>query len=122
MKRKLTKYFVIILAILLAELIHAYAQSFLEEYLIRSSPYKSVAISMIMAVLIFYPAFHFISKYLKYTSKKYLAGAQKVTKKRLIGLMVGFAMALFLLFSAFSQIWYQKNPMIDIRAGIENIF
>lgn len=121
MKRKFTKYVVIILAILLAELLHAYVQSFLETYLTATAPYRSVAISMITAVVVFYPAFHFISRYIKYTSKKYVEGAQKITRKRFLGLIIGFLLALFLLFSAFSQIWYHKNPLVDLKNSIESL-
>lgn len=122
MKRKVTKYMVIVLAILLAELLHAYAHSFLEEYLTKSSPYRSVAISMVTAVIVFYPAFHFITKYLKYTSEKYVQGAQRVTKNRFVGLLIGFSLAIFLMFAAFSQIWYHKNPILEIRTILERIF
>jgi hypothetical protein len=122
MKRKITKYMVIVLAILLAELLHAFAHSFLEEFLTDGAPYRSVAILMVTAVVVFYPAFHFIQKYLKYTSEKYVQGAQKVTKNRFIGLMIGFALAIFLLFAAFSQVWYHKNPMNEVRTRVDRIF
>ncbi|MBX9852589.1 MAG: CvpA family protein [Cytophagaceae bacterium] len=120
--RKLTKYIVITLAILVAELLHAYAHSFFHHQIQGSSPYKSVAISMLIAVIIFYPVFHFIEKYIHAASEKYVAGTKKVTNNRYIGLILGFAIAVFLLFAAFSQVWYHKNPIIDLKNWVGSVF
>ena len=120
--RKLTKYIVIILAILAAELLHAYAHSFFHHQLEGSSPYKSVAVSMLIAVVVFYPVFHFIEKYIHSASEKYVEGAKRVTNNRFIGLVLGFAIAVFLLFAAFSQVWYHKNPVIDLKNWLVSVF
>jgi hypothetical protein len=121
-RRKFTKYIVIVLAILLAELLHAYAHSLLQDWKDNASPYQSVIVSMMIAVLVFYPAFHFIGRYKKYASEKYTAGTKRLTKNRFTGLMLGFAAALFLLFVAFSGVWYQKNPVADLKVWIESTF
>ncbi len=113
MKRKATKFSVIVISILLAELIHEYVQHFFQEWVRESAfgIYISVWVSMAVAVAVFYPAFHIIDSYLKAASQKYIQGTKKIGKNSFIGLMVGFFLALFLLFIGFSEIWYNQNPL-----------
>ncbi|HEX8547470.1 MAG TPA: hypothetical protein VF691_10950 [Cytophagaceae bacterium] len=118
MTKRFNRYAVIIITILLAELIHAYALSFVSRWKDDASPYKSVAISMLIAVLVFYPAFKFMEKFLKGISNKYMLKSKKIIGKNLIGSVIGFLLALFLLFLAFSAVWYGKNPIIDLREWI----
>jgi hypothetical protein len=119
MKRTFRKYAVIIIAILLAELVHAYAHSFLLKYKNGVSAYESVALSMAVAVLVFYPAFHFIEKYIVYASHKYLEATKKISGGNTLGLFIGFAIAIFLLFMAFAQVWYQRNLIDDLHHWIK---
>ena len=113
MKRKATKFVVIVISILLAELIHEYVQHFFHGWVQKSAlgVYISVLISMAVAVAVFYPAFHMIDSYLKAASQKYIQGAKKIGKNSFIALMIGFLLALFLLFIGFSEIWYNQNPL-----------
>jgi hypothetical protein len=121
MKRTFRKYAIIIIAILLAELVHSYLHSFLVAYKKGISAYEAVALSMAVAVLVFYPAFHFIDKYLKHASAKYLDATKRITGGATVGLFVGFAIALFLLFMAFAQIWYQRNLIDDVHQWIKGL-
>lgn len=121
MKRTFRKYAVIVIAILLAELVHAYAHSFLVQYKKGISTYEAVALSMAVAVLVFYPAFHFIEKYITYASQKYLDATKKISGGSTIGLLIGFAIAIFLLFMAFAQVWYQRNLIDDIHQWIKGV-
>jgi hypothetical protein len=113
MKRKTTKFAVIVISILLAELIHDYIQELLMDWVHESEfgLYSSVLISMVVAVVVFYPAFNVIEKYLHYASSKYVEGAKKISKNGFLGLVIGFFLALFLLFIGFSELWFQKNPV-----------
>lgn len=115
MTKKFNRYAVIIITILLAELIHAYALSFVARWKDDVSPYKSVAISMLIAVVIFFPAFKFIEKFIKGFSNKYMLKSKKVIGRNFISAVISFFLALFLLFLAFSAVWYGKNPIIDLR-------
>jgi hypothetical protein len=122
MKRTFRKYAIIVIAILLAELVHSYAHSFLVTYKKGASAYEAVALSMAVAVLVFYPAFHFIDKYLKYASERYLEATKKISGGNTVGLLIGFAIAIFLLFMAFAQVWYQRNLIDDIHHWIKGAF
>ncbi|MFN6945435.1 MAG: hypothetical protein ACK4ND_10840 [Cytophagaceae bacterium] len=118
MNRKLTKYAVIVIAILIAKLIYAYAHDFLHHYTEAKSPYKSTALSMAAIVLIFYPVFHFMDKYFKKTSEKYMQATKKVAKNSYLGLFIGFGVAVLLLFMAFANVWYGKNALKDLTSLI----
>jgi hypothetical protein len=120
MKRTFRKYAVVIIAILLAELVHAYAHSFLVQYKKGVSTYEAVALSMAVAVLVFYPAFHFIEKYITYASERYLDATKKISGGSVLGLFIGFGVAIFLLFMAFAQVWYQRNLIDDIHQWIKS--
>jgi uncharacterized membrane protein YedE/YeeE len=120
MKRTFRKYAIIIIAILLAELVHAYAHSFLQKYKNGASAYEAVALSMAVTVLVFYPAFHYIEKYIKYASEKYLEATKRISGGNTVGLFIGFGIAVFLLFMAFAQVWYQRNLIDDIHQWIKN--
>lgn len=116
MKRQATKFAVIILSILLAELIHEYVQHKFMHWVKHSEfgLYASVGLSMAVAVLVFYPAFHLIEKYMKYASQKYVQGSKKLGKNSFISLLVGFFLALALLFIGFAEVWYHQNPLSNL--------
>lgn len=116
MKRKATKYAVIVISILLAELIHEYIQHMFTGWVKQSQfgLYASVILSMGVAVLVFYPAFHIIETYLKFASKKYVQGSKKIGKDSFLGIAIGFALALLLLFIGFCEIWYHQNPLANL--------
>lgn len=119
MKRKSTKLAVIVISILLAELVHEYVQHLLKHWIKDSNfgIYSSVLILMVAAVAIFYPAFNLIERYLKYASKKYVEGSKKIGKNSFLGLVIGFFIALLLLFIGFCEIWFHVNPLAHLRAS-----
>jgi len=116
MKRKTTKYAVIIISILLAELIHDYIQELVYAWVKHSQfgIYVSVLISMAAVVVIFYPAFNLIERYLHFASRKYIEGSKKISKNNFRGLLLGFILALILLFVGFCELWYQSNPIANL--------
>lgn len=116
MKRKMTKYVVVIISILTAELLHEYIHAMLHKWLEASGLglYLMVLISMAVAVAVFYPAFHLIEKYVAWAAKKYVDGAKRVSGGPFKGLLVGFFVALILLFIGFCAVWYHINPLQDL--------
>jgi hypothetical protein len=122
MTRKLTGIAAAILAILTAELLHSIAHSWFHHHYHISSPYKSVAVSMIVAVAVFYPAFHFLEKYVHKASEKYVEGSKAISKNRTIGLILGFSIAVFFLFVGFSMVWHERNPLIEITHWFKKLY
>lgn len=121
MSKKFNKYAVIIITILLSELISAYLLSFFIPYKSQETPYRSVAITMLVAVAIFYPAFEFINKYVKKASNKYMNKTSKLPGGSFIGRLIGFFIALFLIFMALAQVLYNRNIIEDIRLWISSV-
>lgn len=122
MGRKINRIAIIIITILLGELINTYSLSLFLPYKSNLHPYRSVAITMVLAVCIYYPAFLFINKYLKDFSSKYLKKSSKLIGSQIIGKLIGFLMAILLIFLAMTQALYNKNAVSDLFTWIGNFF
>src|ERR1700751_5045000 len=104
MTRKFTQFAVFALAILLAELLQSYAHHFFDEKFVHGHAYKKVMLSMLITLLVFYPIFHFVEKYIKSATEKYVEGTMTITRNRLTGLLIGFAIAITLIFAGFAKV------------------
>jgi len=112
--KNLTKYIIITLAILVAELVGAYILLITSKYKSDDTPYKSVMIQMLVAVITFYPTILVVDKYMKTWSKNYLSKMQKATSNKLMGLIAGFLIAFILLLMGFVKIIYNRSMVDDI--------
>jgi hypothetical protein len=121
MSKKFNKYAVIILTILLGELVSNYVMTFFLKYKSDLHPYKSVAIVMFISVCVFYPAFLFINKYLKRASNKYMSKSARFIGNNLTGRVIGFFLALFLIFMAMAQVLYSRNIIEDLKIWLHLI-
>ena len=111
--KRFTKYIVITLAILVAELVGAYILLITSKYKSMENPYKSAVVQMIVAVVTFYPTIIVVDKYMANWSKDYLNKMQKATKNKFWGLLVGFSLAFLLLLMAYVKVLYNRNMVID---------
>lgn len=111
--KNLSRYIIITLAILIAELVSAYILLVTEKYKGPDSPYRSALIQMVVAVVTFYPTLILVEKYMKSWSKTYLEKVQKMTKHKLIGLLLGFVIALLLLLAGFVKVLYDRSMIED---------
>ncbi len=118
--KNLSRYIIITLAILIAELVGAYILLVTAKYKGDDSPYKSAIIQMVVAVLTFYPTVILVEKYMKSWSKAYLDKVQKATSNKLLGLLLGFVIALILLLMAFVKVLYNRSMMEDLWTWFEN--
>jgi hypothetical protein len=119
MNKQITKYVLIAIAILLAELLGAYFFLVMEKYKSSEMPYRSTAIQMVAALLIYYPIFTFLDKYVKSGSKNLVKNTQKVARHNLIGVLLAFAIAFFFIWVALAMIWYKRNLFDDLGIWIE---
>jgi ABC-type uncharacterized transport system fused permease/ATPase subunit len=117
--KKLTKYIIITLAILVAELVGAYILLITSKYKSDDTPYKSALIQMLVAVATFYPTILVVDKYMKTWSKDYLNKMQKATSNKFWGLMIGFCVAIILLLMGFVKILYNRSMLEDIADWFE---
>lgn len=111
--RKLTRFGTVCITILTAYLISDYILLFLEDYK-EGRTYKSVLITMVIIIAVYYPALTFLEKYIKKISAEYIKSSKGIAKSSIIGLLVGFIVAFFILFSLFAHVWYNLNILKDI--------
>jgi hypothetical protein len=121
MGKHLSKYAIICIAILLAELLSAYFFLVMEKYKSASIPYRSTAIHMVAALLIYYPLFTFMEKHFKSGSKNLVKNTQKATKHNLWGVILAFGIAFFFIWIALVRIWYNRNFFEDLGVWIERV-
>lgn len=121
MNRKITKYVVIAIAILIAELINAFFLLVMEKYKSSHTPYQSTAIQMFASILIYYPLFTFLEKYLHSGSKNLVKNSQKIAQHGFLGILMAFAAAFFIIWVALVKIWYHRNIFEDLMRWIDQI-
>lgn len=110
MNKFINKYAVIIISILLADLISTYVLGWLHGYSNTTMPYYSSALSMMVVVIIFYPMLLFLEKYLKQMSSNWIKHGGKWIGNLFVGQIVGFLMALFLIWLGYAHALYHVKP------------
>ena len=105
-KRKLTTYAVVVVTILAAKLLEEYVLKKLPNLRNFGNPYKSVAMRMLVMVFIFYPVFMVLNKFVEYASKHYFKISKKLSGSSFSGLVVGFIIAMLIMYLLFAKLWY----------------
>ena len=105
-KRKLTTYAVVIVTILAAKLLEEYILRQLPNLKSFGNPYKSVAMRMLLMVFIFYPVFLVLNKFVGYASKHYFKISKKLSGSSFSGLVIGFVLAILIIYFIFAKLWY----------------
>ena len=118
MNRKLNKLFVTSLTILTASLIAIYLIERIDVYFKNGRSYQSVLAGMTLMVIVYYPMTTFLEKYFEVISKKMLSNSKKIAKSNTLGMLIGFSIAIFVLFIFYAQIWYGIDVIKDIKKGI----
>lgn len=119
MSKKITKYVIIGIAILLAELLSAFFFLVMQKYKSSEMPYRSTAIQMLASLVVYYPLITFLDKYFKSGSKNLLASTKKIANHHIGGVILAFAIAFFLIWVALVRVWYNKSFFGDIGHWIE---
>ncbi len=119
MNKKISKYIVIGIAILVAELINAYFLLIMEKYKSSEAPYQSTALQMVASLVIYYPLFTFLEKYLHSGSKNLVKNTQKIAKHNLLGILLAFCIAFGIIWTILVKIWYKRNLFEDLGNWIE---
>ncbi len=120
MHKKLSKYVMIGIAILLAELLNAFFLLIMEKYKSSEMPYRSSAIQMVASLVVYYPVFTFLEKYFKSGSKNLIVNTKKIAKHNYGGLVLAFAVAFLLIWIIMVRIWYNRNIFADVAQWIGN--
>lgn len=114
MNKKLNKLFVTILTILVVTLVASFLKELIDDnYKDGRSPYTSVWIGMAVMVAVYYPMSLFLTKYFSAISRKYLRHYRRISKSNILGLLLGFIVAILVLFGFYAKVWYDLNVLED---------
>lgn len=119
MHKKISKYAIIGIAILLAELLNAFFLLVMEKYKSGHMPYRSTAIQMIASLIVYYPVFTFMEKYIKNSSKHLITNTKKIANHNIGGIILAFTVAFFVIWVALARIWYNRNLFGDLAHWID---
>ncbi|WP_299607455.1 hypothetical protein [uncultured Aquimarina sp.] len=114
--RQLTKFAIYAIAVLCAALINEFVIKLVKKQ-IHEQGYLLVLIDMLIVVLIFAPAFALVSKYTKKLSKAYLKTSKKVSSSK-NGNLLGFTVAMIILFVLFAYLRHNINVIQDLKTII----
>ena len=97
-QKKITDLLILCLTILLANILVWIITNWAGRFIKTENIYKTNAIAMAVIVLVYYPTFKALNVFLKYSAKKYLTRTKKVAGGGFLGILLGFLIALVLLF------------------------
>ena len=121
MKKKFTKYVILAIVILLAELLNAFFLMAMQKYKSNHTPYQSTFIQMLASLVIYAPILAILDKSLKSGSQELIKKTQKVAKHHVLGVVLAFAVAFFLIWLLLANIWYNRNPFEDFVSWLERV-
>ncbi|PKV51973.1 hypothetical protein ATE84_4073 [Aquimarina sp. MAR_2010_214] len=114
--RKTTKYAIYAVAVLSAALINEYILKYVKKH-IDQQGYLLVLIDMLVIVLIFAPAFALVTNYAKKISKVYLKTSKKISSRN-NGILLGFIVAILILFILYANLRHNINVIHDLKSLI----
>ena len=109
MNTKLAKLFITSLTILTATLVAGFLKIKIDHYYKGKELYKNVLLGMLMLVVVYYPMTSLLNKYFAQVSKKLVSGSKKISKSNTLGMIIGFSIAIFVLFIGYANLWYNYN-------------
>ncbi len=112
--KKLTQYAIYAVAVLCAALINQYIIKYVKKH-VEQDGYLLVIIDMAIVVLIFAPAFALVNKYTKKLSKAYLKTSKKISSTNKNGTLLGFTIAIFILFILYASLRHNINVIDDLK-------
>lgn len=107
--RRLNTLAILCLTILSADLLTEVMVHWAEHWTKSPNVYKTTAISMLAAVVVFYPAFEFMDSVVKKMASKYVGKTKSATGGGYLGLMIAFFVALAVLYGLYLKVHYNIN-------------
>ncbi|MDA3929970.1 MAG: hypothetical protein PF541_13550 [Prolixibacteraceae bacterium] len=106
--RKIFKFMVLILGILLANLVTIWIDNYMLSYKWKYSPHVFTWIGMAIVIVIYYPLFTHIDKWSTLAGNKVLKAGKKLAGRRL-GSIIAFLVALLILYFLYGLEWFESN-------------
>lgn len=113
---KLSQFAVFSLTILIGTLISDYTVNYFTGLIGKT--YNGVLLNMLVTVLIFYPLLNILDLYIKKVSRKYINNSKKAVGNSSIGLILGFTLAILVLFIMFAKVWYNLDALSYLKSFI----
>jgi len=113
--KRITQYAIYAVAVLCAALINEHIIRYVKKH-IDQQGYLLVLIDMAIVVLIFAPAFALVTKYTKKLSQMYLKTSKQFSTSNKNGTLLGFTIAIFVLFILYASLRHNLNVIDDLKA------
>jgi uncharacterized protein YacL len=120
MYKRVFKFMVLILGILLANLITIWIDNYMMTYKVKFPPQVFTWIGMAVIIIIYYPLFTHIDKWSTKAGEKFVKAGKKVIGRE-IGAIVAFIAALFVLYFLYGKQWFHTNVFASFYKSIINL-
>ena len=110
--RKIFKFMVLIIGILLANLVTIWIDNYMLTYRWKYSPHVFTWIGMGIVVVIYYPLFTRIDKWASKAGDKFMKAGKKLVGRE-IGAILAFLVALLILYFLYGNEWFDTNVFVS---------
>ncbi len=107
--RKFKTWIIFCLTVLSADLLAEIAVVWVSDYTKSHNPYKAAAVSMAVAIVVFFPAFQLIDLIVKKSAKKYVAKTRDAVGGGFYGLIFAFIIGLAILYGFYLKVKFGIN-------------
>ena len=107
--KNLTKIFVFILTLFIAEIVSTIAKNYLNIHTGSNNPYKLTIIQMGIIIVIYYPVFTLLSGLSEILSKHFFKKTKTAFVGGILGLIIAFLIGLVICYGIFLKLWYHLN-------------
>ncbi len=107
--RSLTKFFVFVLTIFVAEIVSSTAKNYLNIHTSYRDPYRLTAIQMGIIVVIYYPIFTLLGSVAEAISKHFVKKTKSAILSGIPGLILAFCIGLLICYAVFLKMWHHIN-------------
>jgi hypothetical protein len=107
--KSLTKVFIFILTLFIAEIVSTIAKNYLNIHPGYKDPFTLTAIKMGIILLIYYPVFKLLSGLSEILSKHFFKKTKTVLVGGIPGLIIAFLIGLAICYFIFLKLWYHIN-------------
>lgn len=106
--KSLFSFCVLVITVLIVNLLTGFITDYLMNYRGMTNPLKFTAIGMLVLVVILYPAFKFLDKWVSQMAKKVMSKGHHMFGK-VLGTIVIFALLAFVLYCIYAHVWFHIN-------------
>jgi len=116
--RKLFKFMVLLIGILLANLLTIWIDNYMLTYRWKFPPHVFTWIGMAVVVVLYYPLFTHIDRWATKAGDKFLKAGKKMAGRE-IGSILAFVAALLVLYFFYGREWFDANVFSDFFQSLK---